>query len=179
MDQVSSYVGFVDRDLVVVTTLDPRLQRMAQAELVRVLDEDGPDKKASQAALISMLPDGAVKAMVGGRDYSSSQFNRATQSLRQPGSAFKAFVFLAGLERGLMPETVMNDSPLSIEGWKPDLPGSLLWRRHPARPSRSPNSIAADLNRSVASGSRRWPAPGITADIARPRLALGSAAFHC
>ena len=108
MDQVSSYVGFVDRDLVVVTTLDPRLQRMAQAELVRVLDEGGPEKDASQAALVSMSPDGAVKAMVGGRDYSSSQFNRATQSLRQPGSAFKAFVFLAGLEQGMTPELKMT-----------------------------------------------------------------------
>jgi penicillin-binding protein 1A len=179
MDQVSSYVGFVDRDLVVVTTLDPRLQRMAQAELVRVLDEDGPEKKASQAALVSMSPDGAVKAMVGGRDYSSSQFNRATQSLRQPGSAFKAFVFLAGLEQGMTPETMMKDSPLSIEGWRPDnyqdrYYGDVTLREAFAR---SLNSVAVQISEQVGRQrvtemARRL---GITADITPgPSLALGS-----
>ncbi len=179
MDQVSSYVGFVDRDLVVVTTLDPRLQRMAQAELVRVLDEGGPEKDASQAALVSMSPDGAVKAMVGGRDYGSSQFNRATQSLRQPGSAFKAFVFLAGLEQGMTPESKMTDSPLSIEGWKPDnyegrYYGDVTMREAFAR---SLNSVAVQISEQVGRQrvtemARRL---GITADITPgPSLALGS-----
>ena len=169
MDQVSSYVGFVDRDLVVVTTLDPRLQRMAEAELVRVLDEGGPEKDASQAALVSMTPDGAVKAMVGGRDYGSSQFNRATQALRQPGSAFKPFVFLAGLEQGMTPETIMTDSPISIDGWKPDnyegrYYGDVTLREAFAR---SLNSVAVQISEQVGRQrviemARRL---GITADI--------------
>ncbi len=179
MDQVSSYVGFVDRDLVVVTTLDPRLQRMAQAELVRVLDEGGPEKDASQAALVSMSPDGAVKAMVGGRDYSSSQFNRATQSLRQPGSAFKPFVFLAGLEQGMTPELKMTDSPLSIEGWKPDNYEGRYYGEVTLREAfaRSLNSVAVQISEQVGRQrvtemARRL---GITADITPgPSLALGS-----
>jgi penicillin-binding protein 1A len=179
MDQVSDYVGYVDRDLVVVTTLDPKLQRMAEAELVRVLDEDGPAKQASQAALVSMTPDGAVKAMVGGRDYSSSQFNRATQSLRQPGSAFKPFVFLAGLEQGLTPETMMNDTPLSIEGWKPDNYEGRYYGEVTLREAfaRSLNSVAVQISEQVGRQrvtemARRL---GITAEITPgPSLALGS-----
>src|SRR5215470_18710516 len=118
MDQVSGYVG-VDRDLVVVTTLDPRLQKIAETELAKMLDTDGAKRNAGQAALVSLTPDGAVRAMVGGRDYGISQFNRATQSLRQPGSAFKAFVFLAGFEHGMRPDDHMFDGPISVGGWKP------------------------------------------------------------
>jgi penicillin-binding protein 1A len=180
MDQVSSYVGFVDRDLVVVTTLDPKLQRLAQAQLVGVLDKDGPERNASQAALVSMTPDGAVRAMVGGRDYSTSQFNRATQSLRQPGSAFKAFVFLAGLEHGtITPETMMVDSPLSVDGWKPDNYQSKYYGPVTVRDAfaRSLNSVAVQISEQVGRPrvtemARRL---GITADLTPgPSLALGS-----
>src|SRR5262245_8240683 len=179
MDQVSSYVGFVDRDLVVVTTLDPKLQRLAQAQLVGVLDKDGPQRNASQAALVSMTPDGAVRAMVGGRDYSTSQFNRATQSLRQPGSAFKAFVFLAGLEHGITPETMMIDSPLSVDGWKPDNYQSKYYGPVTVRDAfaRSLNSVAVQISEQVGRPrvtemARRL---GITADLTPgPSLALGS-----
>src|SRR5262245_295563 len=180
MDQVSSYVGFVDRDLVVVTTLDPRLQRLAQAQLISVLDKDGPERNASQAALVSMTPDGAVRAMVGGRDYSTSQFNRATQSLRQPGSAFKAFVFLAGLEHGVItPETMMIDSPLSVDGWKPDNYQSKYYGPVTVRDAfaRSLNSVAVQISEQVGRPrvtemARRL---GITADLTPgPSLALGS-----
>jgi penicillin-binding protein 1A len=73
----------------------------------------------SQAALISMTPDGAIRAMIGGRDYSKSQYNRATQSLRQPGSSFKMFVYLAGLEAGFTPDTVFEDAPITIGKWQP------------------------------------------------------------
>jgi penicillin-binding protein 1A len=180
MDQVSSYVGFVDRDLVVVTTLDPKLQRLAQAQLVSVLDRDGPERNASQAALVSMTPDGAVRAMVGGRDYSTSQFNRATQSLRQPGSAFKAFVFLAGLEHGIItPETMVIDSPLSVDGWKPDNYQSKYYGPVTVRDAfaRSLNSVAVQISEQVGRPrvtemARRL---GITADLTPgPSLALGS-----
>jgi hypothetical protein len=76
--------------------------------------------KASQGALVSMTLDGAVRAMVGGRDYADSQFNRATQGERQPGSSFKPFVYLAALERGLRPDSLVDDSPIHMGSWSPE-----------------------------------------------------------
>ena len=73
-----------------------------------------------QGALVAMRPDGAVKALVGGRDYAESQFNRATAARRQPGSAFKPFVYLAAIERGLTPDTVREDAPVAVKGWRPE-----------------------------------------------------------
>ena len=114
--------GFVtpgDRDLVVRTTLDPAMQRMAEKAVRAELDGPGRKAGASQAALVAMTPDGAVRALVGGHDYAGSQFNRATQALRQPGSAFKPVVYLAGLEAGLAPESRLDDAPITIGGWSP------------------------------------------------------------
>ncbi len=117
--QVQSYIGGGDSDLIVATTLDRRLQRIAEAKVVAALKGPGARLGARQAALVAMTPDGAVRAMVGGRNYASSQFNRATQALRQPGSAFKPLVYLAGLEAGLNPESMLLDAPVTIEGWSP------------------------------------------------------------
>jgi len=119
LDQVGSLIGYVDRDLVVTTTLDPRMQRAAEAEIEAALAKSGTRQQVEQGALVTLGLDGRVLAMVGGRDWQASQFNRATQALRQPGSAFKPFVYLAGLEAGMGPETVITDSPLSIRGWSP------------------------------------------------------------
>ena len=83
------------------------------------MDEKAEKMKASQASLVSMLPDGAVKAMVGGRNYGESQFNRVVQSKRQPGSSFKLFVYLTGIEGGLSPDTIVNDQPVAIGNWTP------------------------------------------------------------
>ena len=179
MDQVSGYVGFVDRDLVVVTTLDPRLQKIAETELVKMLDTDGQKRNAGQAALVTLAPDGAVRAMVGGRDYAGSQFNRATQSLRQPGSAFKAFVFLAGFEHGLTPDDQMFDGPISVGGWKPgnyenNYQGDVTLREAFAK---SLNSVAVQVServgrKNVVEAARRL---GITSDLTTgPSIALGS-----
>ena len=74
----------------------------------------------SQGAIVSMMPDGAIRAMVGGRNYTDSQFNRAATAKRQPGSAFKPFVYLAALERGLTPDTIREDAPLNVKGWQPE-----------------------------------------------------------
>ncbi|HWI27543.1 MAG TPA: PBP1A family penicillin-binding protein [Stellaceae bacterium] len=115
----SSYVQADGRDLVVTTTLDPRMQQEAEASIGHTLDKDGAKAKASQGALVAMAPDGAVRAMVGGRDYAASQFNRATQALRQPGSAFKPFVYLAALEHGMTPEDRFEDRPIRIGNWAP------------------------------------------------------------
>ena len=67
-----------------------------------------------------MTPQGAVRALVGGRNYAESQFNRAVAAKRQPGSAFKPFVYLAALERGLTPDTIREDKPIDVKGWKPE-----------------------------------------------------------
>jgi penicillin-binding protein 1A len=119
LDQVSDYVGYSERDLVVFTTLDPRLQRLAEQALAERLDEEGEKLGIGQAALAALDPGGAVVAMVGGRDYGQSQFNRATQARRQPGSAFKPFVYLAGFEHGLTPASRLFDGPIAVGNWRP------------------------------------------------------------
>jgi penicillin-binding protein 1A len=101
------------------TTLVPQLQHLAEQVVNDVLTKEGPALHASQAALVAMRPDGAVVAMVGGRDYDKSQFNRAVEANRQPGSAFKLFVYLAALRNGYSPESLINARPLSIRGWTP------------------------------------------------------------
>ncbi len=119
-DQSGGYVGgdSAGSDLVVVTTLDPRLQAAAETAIATTL-RAGEKADVEQAALVAMSPDGAVRAMVGGRSYGESQFNRSTQALRQPGSAFKPFVYLAALERGIMPSDRFVDQPIRIGNWQP------------------------------------------------------------
>nr|WP_294847445.1 PBP1A family penicillin-binding protein [uncultured Sphingomonas sp.] len=97
----------------VTTTLDADLQRLA----VRAVN--GANLGDAQAALVAIRPDGRVVAMVGGRDYGKSPFNRATQSLRQPGSAFKLFVYLAAMRAGYRPDSIIDDKPITIDGWTP------------------------------------------------------------
>ncbi|MDX9860360.1 MAG: PBP1A family penicillin-binding protein [Rhodospirillales bacterium] len=119
MEQVSGYVAPGDADLIVFTTLDPVLQGLAERAVRQALDGPAAGLDVGQAALLAMAPDGAVRAMVGGRNYGESQFNRATQALRQPGSAFKPIVFLAGLEAGLTPDSRLMDAPITVKGWTP------------------------------------------------------------
>ena len=119
LDEIPDYVGYIDRDLTIITTLDMRLQRLAEQAVSTILDREGRRANASQAALVAMSPDGAIRAMVGGRDYAQSQFNRATDALRQPGSSFKPFVFLAGIETGLRPDDWIEDGPVTIGRYSP------------------------------------------------------------
>jgi len=123
MEQLPEYIGNVQQDLVVTTTLQPERQVAAERAMSEIMDRDSEKYAARQAALVSMTPDGAIRAMIGGRSYAESQFNRATQSLRQPGSSFKLFVYLAGLESGLTPDTLVEDQPIVIETgqgkWEP------------------------------------------------------------
>jgi len=118
-EQLADFAGNGSRDLTVTTTLDVRLQAEAEAAVAETLARDGPKAAVSQGALVALTPDGAVRAMVGGRDYNESQFNRATQAQRQPGSAFKPFVYLAGLEAGLRPSDEFVDAPIRIGNWQP------------------------------------------------------------
>ncbi|CCE03639.1 penicillin-binding protein 1A [Bradyrhizobium sp. STM 3809] len=113
-------VGQVEDSIVVETTIDPKLQSVAEAAVIDELAAKSVKFNVSQGALVAMTPDGAVRAMVGGRNYADSQFNRAVTAKRQPGSAFKPFVYLTAIEQGLTPETVRQDAPLDLKGWRPE-----------------------------------------------------------
>nr|WP_237684297.1 PBP1A family penicillin-binding protein [Pseudaminobacter soli] len=102
------------------TTLMPRLQEIAEHVVKQALDREGKRSNASQAALIAMRPDGSVVALVGGRDYQASQFNRAVNAQRQPGSAFKLFPYYAAIKAGISPWDWVNDEPIEINGWSPE-----------------------------------------------------------
>ncbi len=103
----------------VKTTIDTRLQALAEGTLARMLQEHGATVNASQGALVALAPNGEIRAIVGGVEYERSQFNRATDAMRQPGSAFKPFVYLAALLEGMTPATVVSDAPITIRGWTP------------------------------------------------------------
>ena len=118
-DRLAGYAGPGAADITVTTTLDSRLQRAAEEAMEWALAGEGAKRGARQGALIALDSGGAVRAMVGGRDYGASQFNRATQARRQPGSAFKLFVYLAALEAGMTPSDMVEDAPLTIDGWSP------------------------------------------------------------
>jgi penicillin-binding protein 1A len=120
MDMLDDTVGAIDEDIVVTTTLDPAMQAGAERALTEELNAKGDKFGVSQGAVVALDPDGAVKALVGGRNYADSQFNRAVAAKRQPGSAFKPFVYLAALEKGLTPDTVREDAPISVKGWNPE-----------------------------------------------------------
>jgi penicillin-binding protein 1A len=155
------------------TTLDPNLQRTAHS----AINSNTPG--GAQGALVSLDRDGAVRAMVGGRDYVRSIYNRATQATRQPGSAFKLFVYLAAIESGYNPSSTVNDAPLTIAGWSPrndsgrysgqvDLRTALAF---------SINTVAVRLaqdvgTRNVADMAQRF---GITTRVStNPSMALGT-----
>ena len=120
MDVLDDIVGRVDEDIVIETSIDPVLQAAAEKALVDELAQKGGKFGVTQGAVVTMTPDGTVRALVGGRDYTESQFNRAVSAKRQPGSAFKPFVYLTAVERGLTPETLREDKPLAVKGWKPE-----------------------------------------------------------
>jgi penicillin-binding protein 1A len=180
LSQVEGYLGQFARDIVVETTLDLALQTLAEEALAAVLAEEGPAAGASEGAVVVMTPKGEILAMVGGRDYRASPFNRATQALRQPGSAFKLFVFLAGLEAGLTPDSRFVDQPVTIEGWSPDNYGDRYYGEVTLREAfaRSANSVSAQVlaragKDKVVEVARRL---GITTKLPSvPSLALGSA----
>ncbi len=119
-EQLPEFVKDYQQSLVVETTIDPALQNGVELAVARELSAQGAKLNASQGAAVVMDGSGAVLAMVGGKSYRKSQFNRATKARRQPGSAFKPFVFLAALERGLTPETVEVDEPVRIGNWEPE-----------------------------------------------------------
>ncbi len=113
------YANAQQPKLTVQTTFDQALQRDAEAAADAVFDRHGANVGASQLALIAMTPDGRIKAMIGGRRYKESQFNRAVQAERQPGSAFKFFLYLAALDEAIQPDNRISARPIDVDGWRP------------------------------------------------------------
>jgi penicillin-binding protein 1A len=155
------------------TTLDPNMQRLGD----QVINSVTP--AGAQGALVALDRDGAVRAMIGGRDYVSSIYNRATQATRQPGSSFKLFVYLAALEAGYKPDDGVSADPITINGWTPrnnghNFSGSVTLRQAFAQ---SINTVSVRLAqevgfRTVADMAQRL---GITSQVrTHPSMALGS-----
>jgi penicillin-binding protein 1A len=173
-------LGTTDENSIKVrTTLIPELQQAAEraiAEAFKVPRRGGP----SQAALVAMRPDGAVLAMVGGRDYDQSQFNRAADAKRQPGSAFKLFVYLAALRSGYSPTDVVDASPIRIKRWEPENFGNRRYGKMTLEQafSQSVNTAAVRLATQVGLDKVVAAARdlGIDAPLPSvPSLALGTA----
>ncbi|WP_051882392.1 transglycosylase domain-containing protein [Parvularcula oceani] len=178
-EEIYSRFGTLYEDLVVTTTLDLDMQAAAQDALSAVLDEEAAARGATQGALIAYDEEGGIVALVGGRSYEESQFNRASQARRQPGSAFKPFVYLAALESGLSPGTVIVDQPVRVGDWAPTNYDERY--KGPVRLSSavasSANSVAVQVTETIGrdrviDAARR---AGITRDLPElPSLALGT-----
>jgi penicillin-binding protein 1A len=179
MARLPGFIGTVDEPVIVETSFDLQMQRMAERAVAAGLAEQGRERDAHEAALVAMTPQGAIRAMVGGLSYAHSPFNRATDAVRQPGSAFKPFVYLTAFEHGHTPDDIMNDAPVDIHGWKPadfnnEYEGEIPLIRAFAQSS---NSVAAQLTaqvgpKAVAATARRL---GITSPLAPVySLALGT-----
>ncbi len=129
---LNQVIGQQQDDFIVETTIDIAAQRAASESIETVLDEQGEARRVGQAAALVLDDQGGVRAMVGGRDYDVSQFNRATQARRQPGSSFKFFIYLAAMENGLTPWSIREDAPITIyiEGQEPWSPGNYTHEYH-------------------------------------------------
>lgn len=117
-NEVNAYITERDKDLYISTTLDQDLQQKAEW-ILRDSINANKNKNVTNGAIVILDYTGAIKALVGGIDYNKSQFNRATQSLRQAGSAFKPFVYITALEHGFAPEDIISDTPIKIGNWEP------------------------------------------------------------
>ena len=168
IEQLPTLVGPTTGKLIVETTIDGSLQRRTQALVTGVMENEGQKLGAGQAGLILLDMEGGIRAMVGGRSYAESQFNRALKARRQPGSAFKTFVYLAALEAGMTPDSKVLDLPILGSGWSPRNEGEGYRGEVTLREalSQSMNAAAARLNMSVG--------PRKTVAVAR-RLGIGSA----
>ncbi len=177
--EAKARIGPSTDDLTVRTTLDPDLQSIAESVVAKRLATMGRARNASQAALVAMAPDGAILAMVGGRDYNESQFNRVTQARRQTGSLFKAFVYLAALRKGYTPDSIAVDQPVNVGDWEPENYGDRYYGQVTLRTAfaHSLNSVAVQLAQSVGIETVIDTAKqlGIRSDLpAVPSVALGS-----
>ena len=155
------------RNVVVTTTLDVSLQAAAEAQVAKLIDARGTVDNVAQVAVVVMTPEGDIKAMVGGRDYGKSPFNRATQAKRQPGSIFKIFTYLAALEDGAAAADRIVDAPVQLGDWRPDNYLGRYWG-----PVTLETAFAQSLN-SVAVRLAQRVGPAQIAAVAR-RLGIES-----
>lgn len=119
MEQLKDMIGTPDENIVVETTLDPHMQTSAQSALSNALNNEGTARHIGQGAVLVLRHDGAVLAMIGGKNYAHSQFNRTTQAIRQPGSSFKPFLYLTALEKGWEPDSTILDAPFEDGDYRP------------------------------------------------------------
>ena len=179
LERLPPLLGTGHAEVVVETTLDANLQLRANEIVAKALAKNGATLGVSQAAVVVLDTDGGIRALVGGRNYAESQFNRAVKARRQPGSVFKPFVYLAALEAGMTPETITYDLPLTINGWSPrndngQHTGEISLRK---ALSQSVNTVAVRLNQTIGPGrtiatARRL---GITSELREsPALPLGT-----
>jgi len=170
-----------DGDITVRSTLNLDLQSLAEAAVAKRLDKDGARRKVGQAAMVVLSKEGAILALVGGRDYEDSQFNRAVQAKRQPGSLFKMLTYLTAYEKGFSPESVLVDRPVRIGDWEPENDDNRYRGPVPLRTAfaLSINTVAAQLGQEVGIPAIIATAKrlGIQSDLpAVPSLVLGSGA---
>ena len=176
LPRVKGYVGEINEDLIVRTTLDVKLQKIAEESLNKITTQY---PSADQSALVSLDLDGGVISMIGGRDYGDSQFNRVTQARRQPGSAFKLFVYLAGIENGYAPDDLITDSKININGWSPKNYKDIYLGEVSVKEafSKSINTVAVKISEDVGREKviRMAKLMGINSPILNsPSLALGT-----
>jgi penicillin-binding protein 1A len=182
--EVAKILPGMTGQLIIETTLDPVQQAAGEVSIADAIADraanlpEDKEEDPAQGSLVSMDTDGAVRAMVGGRDYLESQFNRPVQAERQPGSAFKPFVYLAALESGMTPESRVSDGPIFVDGWSPQNAGrfrgnvSLLTAM-----KHSINTVAVRLSEQIGrlkviDAAERL---GITTPLAsHPSIALGT-----
>lgn len=173
LPQLDGLIDETEKPIDVWTTLDLKMQRAATAAIIA----NAP--KGTQGALVAIDRDGAVKAMVGGTDYVTSNYNRAVTAVRQPGSAWKLFVYLTALEAGYRPEDKVEDKPVDIDGWQPKNSGGNYAGEITLRTAfaYSKNTVAAQIGQevgtsSIANMARRF---GITTPInTQPSMVLGT-----
>ena len=175
--RLNDTIGTSAEPVIVETSFDLETQTMAERAVAAGLAVDGEKLNAGQAALVAMTPDGAVRAMVGGREYAGSTFNRATDAVRQPGSAFKPFVYLTALEHGHTLDETVNDGPVDINGWKPqDFEGRFKGEMPLIQAfAESSNSVAAQLTAEV--GPRNVAHTARRLGIASPLMEVSSLAL--
>jgi penicillin-binding protein 1A len=179
LEELPGLIGEVTSDIIVDSTVDLTLQELAEKSIRRLVDENGKTLNVSQGALVSIDNSGAVRAMVGGYDYANSQFDRASEARRQPGSAFKPFVFMAALEQGRTPDSVRNDAPIKIGKWTPENYNGKYYGKVTLATAlaKSLNSVAAQLAmevgpEAVVEAAHRM---GIESDLqANTSIALGT-----
>ena len=179
LERLPPLVGHGHTGIIVETTIDIALQKHAQAIVARRLATTAGTNDETQAGLVVLDPEGGVRALIGGRAWSRSQFNRAVRARRQPGSAFKPVVYLGALEGGATPDTIVHDRPITIGGWTPrnnrDTYAGAMTLRHAL--AHSVNTIAVALQQDV--GTKRVAAMarrlGITSTLREDAsLALGT-----